>query len=754
MPAYVPDPSLEATLSAYQLMIQDRLDEGIRGIQHAANSLMHEIASEVWRTAGGDKDEVQARILETLSRDQALRGLISHSDERFQALAVNTARLEDTLNHLAEQTRSAREALERGADALAEAAGAPGVRDVEEIRERFDLVTRQIALAFETLAERDRAIVETVQARVSEHGEVVTSETGRIAEAMQAYVQEGVSAVGNLAGRVESHMEQMVVREDDISASINQTVEQQMRLLAEQLQLMYERMTVDTVSLNEAITHQSDQNDQRIEYLSEHLQLMHDRIGMETRDTIDRLEGLEARTIERLAAGISLSDDALSAQSESIREVLGSAAERTEQAISSATAAAERTEQAVAVSAERTEQAVAVSAERTEQAIARSGSVMELTGHFINQAAQAIEQTRQALDERAGYIEEATRQAAIDMGREVNRTIEEGVTGLAKLVRSDSEAVRSELVRSASERDEAMGLVLDEQLGRISEALTAATRWTVEEMTRRVHDETTHALQGRLDEAVASIGSVSERNSQLIGEHLNDTVSAIDRNMNLMTNTLNTELDRLARNVGERAAVAVHEASEGKFDQTMQMMATTTSALERIGADLTAARRATEEQLDSARRATEEQLASAQRATEEQLVNNIDQKIAGLARMIRSDNQALAERLVVAADQEASKQALRAVKELQAQLPSEVTNIVERRVQEIAEQLHRDTQATAESVAKQSEMLAEKMERMVVRIGQRQESESQIVIDRMSEAMDALASLGRPATRPERIELE
>ena len=224
VPTYAPDPSLAATLSAYQLMIQDRLEEGIRAIQHTANTLMHEIASEVWRTAGGDKDEVQARVLETLSRDQALRSLIAHSDERFQSLAVRTARLEDTLNQVAEQTRGAKEMLARGVDALADAAGGPGPHGVEDVRERLDQVTHQIALAFETLAERDRAIVETVQARVREHGEIVMSETSRIAQAMQAYVQQGVSALGNLAGQVESQMEAITAREDDIGAMINQTV--------------------------------------------------------------------------------------------------------------------------------------------------------------------------------------------------------------------------------------------------------------------------------------------------------------------------------------------------------------------------------------------------------------------------------------------------------------------------------------------------------------------------------------------------
>ncbi len=95
----------ELVITAYQEMIQEQLDEGLRSIQHAANTLMHEIAGEVWRSAGGDKEAVGSTILQELSRDQAIRALIAHSDERFQALAARTGRVEDTMNMLAESVR-------------------------------------------------------------------------------------------------------------------------------------------------------------------------------------------------------------------------------------------------------------------------------------------------------------------------------------------------------------------------------------------------------------------------------------------------------------------------------------------------------------------------------------------------------------------------------------------------------------------------------------------------------------------------
>src|SRR5581483_7204093 len=97
--------------------------------------------------------------------------------------------------------------------------------------------------------------------------------------------------------------------------------------------------------------------------------------------------------------------------------------------------------------------------------------------------------------------------------------------------------------------------------------------------------------------------------------------------------------------------------------------------------------------------------------------------------------------------------ALRAVKELQANLPAEIAEIVDRRFEAIAQQIHRDVQATAESVARVSDMLDRKVEEVTARIGKRYDNDLQDVIDRMGDAMHALATLGRQRSS-DRIELE
>jgi uncharacterized protein YqgV (UPF0045/DUF77 family) len=263
---------------ALEQVLEARFDEGLRAIQDTANQLMHEVASEIWRAAGGDKDQTGSRILESISRDQGMRSLIAHADERFQSLAVRTARLEDTMNTLVDSIRQAKDELSRGVDILhevrAEDAGAEGFGDV---RTQLDQVSEQIAVAFRTLTERDRAIVETVQAQIRGHGELITQEAGRIAQAMEAYVQAGVAAMGQLAGSVEAQMSAM--------GSVSSQDE-----LGEQLQLIYERMAIDATSVNETLSHLLDRNDAQIRDLSEQVQLVHERVTIDTRELATALQ--------------------------------------------------------------------------------------------------------------------------------------------------------------------------------------------------------------------------------------------------------------------------------------------------------------------------------------------------------------------------------------------------------------------------------------------------------------------------------
>ncbi len=518
--AATPEPAAEAEMAFLQQVLEDRLEQGLRAIHQSANALMHEIASEVWRAAGGDKDRVGSQILESLSRDQAIRSLVAHSDERFQDLAVRTARLEDSVTSLAEDTRAARAALADSVHALEQAVGAPAVAGYEELRGQLERVTTQVASAFKALADRDRIIVETVQEQVKVHGELITRETSHVARSMEMYVKEGVNALGLLAGHIDQQVEEMASRDQDVTANVGSAFQ---GLLGEQVDLLAERL------------------------------------------------GIEARDI----------------------------------------------------------------------------------GSSVGAATRAIE--------------------------EISGTLDARMMGLGRLVRSDSQALQQELNRTAAATEERVARTLDEQTGRVSEALTSATRWTVEEMTRRLREEMARAVPGQLEEAVARLGRANE--------------DAID------------------------ATIA------GRFETALDRLTAAAQNVQRVGRD-----------------------------DDGQLAREVDDRITALGRMIRSDNLALASKMQAATEQPAAKQALRAVKELQANLPNEIQRIVEDRVQTISEQLHRDVQASAESVAKLGEGLERKFEQATTRIGQRHEKELQVVMDRMGDAMHALASLSRQ--EPERVELD
>ena len=537
----------EALIASFRTEVEDRLEQGLHDIQATAIALMREIASEVWRTAGGDKDEVRDTIVGDLSRDEAIRGLMSLNDERFQALAARTAGLEEGVAAMAETIRGTNDRLAQGVAVLAKLGAGGASSDDAAIRSELAQVTRQIAGALESLAGRDQAIVDAVRTRIREHGELIAHETARVSAAMEGYVQHGVQALGQLAGTVEAQITAIATRDSELELRVTEAFEQQTHLLAEQLQLMYERMAIDTTSLSEGITHIGDRTEERMRAVGEYLHLVNDRVDV----------------------------------------------------------------------------------------------------------------------------------AARQQAAETARIVDARVMGLARMVRSDAEALRGELVRVAAEQDEAVASRLDERLGTVSDAVAATVTTIVDDLAGRMHLEMADAVRARLDEVVARL---EERTD----EHA--------RRNDLRMLEVGAEMERRLATV------------------TDSMLEVTTS------------------------------VASVTQA--------VDGRIAALARLIRSDNETIAQQIV--ADQDSSKQALRAMKELQASLPNEVIEMVEQRFASLAE-----------SIERSNEMLSKRIDRMAETLGAQHGSEIQVVIDRMGDAMHALASLGRPdppetatTTAEPRIDLE
>jgi hypothetical protein len=441
---------IEQTMESYKAAIQQQWEEGLSAIRHTAGQLMHEVADDVGRTTEGDKDQTRSRPVHDRQRDQAIRSLIAETSRQH---------------------------------------GAPlAVKDLAALRAQLADITRQIAGALHELAERDQEVIEAVRSRVLEHGELITSETTRISRAMETYVQHGVEAMGKLAGSMEAQVHLLTTRDDAIADRVREIVDPQTALLGEQLQLMYERMAIDTRSFTDAVS-------------------------------------------------------------------------------------------------------------------------------------------------------------------ELNTAMSHNIMGIARMVRSDAEALRSEIVRTARVDDEQIAAILEDRLGRVTDEIEAGTTRLVEQLTRGIAEA--HAeLTAHLTSTLGHQTPVSEERVRSIEDRLDETAGSLDA--------------------------------------------------------------------------------------------KLAERIEGLGRLVRSDNVTLAEQ--VSAGQAATKQTLRALKELQANLPGDVIELVEQRLASLAETIERSN----ETLGKHIDMVADS-------VGRRQDSEIQVVIDRMGDAMHALAGLGRveEEERPsERIELE
>jgi hypothetical protein len=140
-------------------------------------------------------------------------------------------------------------------------------------------------------------------------------------------------------------------------------------------------------------------------------------------------------------------------------------------------------------------------------------------------------------------------------------------------------------------------------------------------------------------------------------------------------------------------------------------------------------------------------IAGEQAATEERMREHIDDRMTALAKLIRSDNQALAaavreQHAITPAeplDAELVRQTLRAIKELQAGLANDVQQNVDVQLRSLGDQLHKETQSTTESMVKVAEVLGEKIDRLTVRVDEGVGNDMQVVIDRMSDAIQAMS---------------
>ena len=318
-------------------------------------------------------------------------------------------------------------------------------------------------------------------------------------------------------------------------------------------------------------------------------------------------------------------------------------------------------------------------------------------------------------------------------GRGASRWPQIAATSLHELVSALGDRLSNESKEAGSEtRDAVMGAtrqLSDETRDAVLDAAHAAATTVTRTVEQRVKDlaqlvrADSEAIRGEL---VRRTAAIDERLAAVLDERLaaatHQTLEVIDRNMIRMMDGLETNFERLSAQVSDRAATSVDLAIGARFDDVLARLHESAAVIERGGSEV--------------RTVLDERL-----STWDERFASLDGRFAALAKLTRSDSEAIASQIL--ADQDVTKQALRAMKEMQASLPAEVIQIVEQRFASLAE-----------SIERSNEMLAHRIDRMAESLGQRQNDDIQIVIDRMGDAMHALASLGKAGAQGPAIEIE
>lgn len=250
---------------------------------------------------------------------------------------------------------------------------------------------------------------------------------------------------------------------------------------------------------------------------------------------------------------------------------------------------------------------------------------------------------------------------------EIVDALEQRVVPLAAIIRSDSTRIAEKIEALAEENRRETAKLLDSRLGRVSELVSATTMSAVSEVARQVPE----LAKAALDEKIAEISA------------------AIDKSFVEFADATETEMHRMGRYLAERTAELVDSSIADRLSATMERITRAADAIEASG--LTS------------------EVGGLDEAATADISAMIDDRITALAKMIRSDNKTMAGVMEVAAEQQAAKQATRAVKELAANLPSEIMEVIDRRFAELAESLHRETQSTVVAVAKAADVLSDRM---------------------------------------------
>ena len=374
----------------------------------------------------------------------------------------------------------------------------------------------------------------------------------------------------------------------------------------------------------------------------------------------------------------------------------------------------------------------------------------------------------QALSTRAARVEDAIQDLA-DSGRSTREAMETSAAWIRQIAESPTlhgvESVRSQLeqverhiaetFKTLDERDRALTESIVEQVKEHGELVARETARVVE------------AMEGYVQGGAEAVGRLAQRVEEHAETFATSDGQTVGTTVREEVQTIGQQLDLMAERMGiqGRDQVAWKAAMERFIDARVRGLA------ELIRSDSQALRRMIEERTADQERMLRDQIeermilvgeavvdqvkgsmsaidgfdslvVEQQQAFEERLKTHVDDRVTAIARMIRSDNQALAGRFTaggVGGDAEVAREALRSIKEVQAGMASDVLGSVDRRFQTMSDQLHKETQSTAEAMLTVAERLNAKLDRLTAIVQDGYGNDVQIVVDRMSEAIQAMS---------------
>jgi hypothetical protein len=328
-------------------------------------------------------------------------------------------------------------------------------------------------------------------------------------------------------------------------------------------------------------------------------------------------------------------------------------------------------------------------------------------------------------------------QAYVQGGAEAIGRLAQRIEEHAKLfVLQDHNITQSVIDAVGVSSDDVMGQLelIKEKVGlhgRDQDQLQAALERMIDARMRGLAElvrSDSRALQKLLEERNAASTVVVGGEGQLSFDETTIT-RAIDERMSSLAQVVEERMDSLERTMTEQV-LALSNATTASMDRNLEKMSTAAGQVDGL----------------------DELVAESQQVFQDRMLTHIDERMAQIARLVRSDSQALAGKIDdmgantpagETLDAELLRAVLRSVKELQAGMASDMLGTLDVRFQQAADQLHREGQEQAEAMLKVAEVLGAKIDRLSIRVDEGVGNDLQIVVDRMSDAIRAMSGVRR-----------